>query len=139
MATDGPTPPDCNQKVLREGRSLFLISRGTSNSIENWVQLLAKEARTTIDWHWFDGPPKDAEEAALRKQTEPPYARIVHLGDEASRERALEEGYRLENAPGFNGTIVCEIEEELPCFQIKPENVTKTESKAKPPTLTVVK
>jgi hypothetical protein len=51
MATDGPTPPPCNDKIYNNGEGVCTLS-GASNAIENWVKAVAKKANAKVDWHY---------------------------------------------------------------------------------------
>lgn len=69
MATDGPTPPACDQEILREGKPIILLS-GSSNMVENWVNDVAEAACARLDWHYSGG-----------------IAQVLHLGDDQSWDR----------------------------------------------------
>ena len=72
MATDGPDPPPCNLNILKKGKSVCVV-RGSPNAVERWVQSVAKKANAQVDWHSVGGQ-----------------AVVLHLGDDASRQRVLE-------------------------------------------------
>src|SRR5260221_7091662 len=38
LSTDGPTPPPCDPKILREGERVFVTSTIPSNAMEGWVK-----------------------------------------------------------------------------------------------------
>lgn len=78
MSTDGPTPPDCNTEIFQKGEGLCIVD-GSSNAVERWVQAVAKKANARVDWHYCGGR-----------------ANVLHLGDAASRERALAAVHELE-------------------------------------------
>lgn len=71
MATDGPDPAPCNPEVLKKGRGVCVV-QGSSNAVERWVQSVAKKANAQVDWHYSGG-----------------LANVLHLGDDASRQRVL--------------------------------------------------
>ena len=72
MATDGPTPKPCNKKIFEEGECLAALE-GSSNKVERWVKRVAARANAKVDWHYAGG-----------------IARVLHLGDDASRKRTIE-------------------------------------------------
>lgn len=55
MATDGPTPKPCNDKVFKEGEVMCVTHTIPSNAMEGWVQKVAKESGQPVDWHFFGG------------------------------------------------------------------------------------
>jgi len=71
MATDGPTPAPCNPEIFKKGKGVCVVD-GSSNAVERWVQSVAKKADAKVDWHYSGGR-----------------ANVLHLGDEASRQRVL--------------------------------------------------
>lgn len=71
MATDGPTPAPCNPDIFKKGRGVCVVD-GSSNAVERWVQSVAKKANAQVDWHYSGGR-----------------ANVLHLGDDASRQRVL--------------------------------------------------
>lgn len=71
MATDGPDPAPCNPDIFKKGRGVCVID-GSSNAVEHWVQSVAKKANAQVDWHYSGGR-----------------ANVLHLGDDASRQRVL--------------------------------------------------
>jgi hypothetical protein len=71
MATDGPTPPPCDDEIFENGQPIAALD-GRSNAVEAWVQAVATKAEARIDWHYSGG-----------------VAQVLHLGDEASRIRVL--------------------------------------------------
>ncbi len=73
MATDGPTPKPCNTKIYTKGQTVCVLG-GSSNMIEDWVQLLAKKSKAKVDWHYAGGR-----------------ANVLHLGSDESRQRVLRE------------------------------------------------
>ena len=54
MATDGPTPPDCDSEIYNNGEVIACV-QGSSNAIENWVKLVAKKSDARVDWHYVGG------------------------------------------------------------------------------------
>jgi hypothetical protein len=79
MATDGPTPPDCNDEIFKKGEPIAALD-APSNAAENWVQAVAKKANARLDWHYSGGR-----------------AQVLHLGDNASRKRVEEAITNLES------------------------------------------
>ncbi len=79
MATDGPTPAPCNPDIFKNGKGVCVVD-GSSNAVENWVQLVAKTANAEVDWHYSGGR-----------------ANVLHLGDDASRQRVLDAINKLKN------------------------------------------
>ena len=71
MATDGPDPAPCNPDIFKKGRGVCVLD-GSSNAVERWVQSVAKKANAQVDWHYSGGR-----------------ANVLHLGDDASRQRVL--------------------------------------------------
>ncbi len=69
MATDGPTPPPCDPDIFEHGTPVVVLD-GSSNAIERWVKMVAATAGAAVDWHYVGGR-----------------ARVLHLGDDASRAR----------------------------------------------------
>lgn len=57
MATDGPTPPDCDDEVFKHGTPFMMLGhwRGGSCAIERWRQRIAVFSGQRIDWHFFAG------------------------------------------------------------------------------------
>lgn len=55
MATDGPTPPPCDDEVFEKGHVVFLGDGVSSNRMEAWVQEVAKESGQRVDWHFVGG------------------------------------------------------------------------------------
>lgn len=86
MATDGPTPAPCKRDIFEKGRGVCVID-GSSNAVERWVQSVAKKANAQVDWHYSGGR-----------------ANVLHLGDDASRQRVLNVIHELEGE--LNGTIL---------------------------------
>jgi hypothetical protein len=86
MATDGPTPPGCDQEIFDKGEPIVLID-GSSNAVERWVKAVAAEANARLDWHYSGG-----------------MAQVLHLGDAESRARADAAITRLESS--LSGTIM---------------------------------
>ena len=86
MATDGPTPTPCNPNIFKNGKGVCIID-GSSNAVERWVQMVAKKANAQVDWHYSGGR-----------------ANVLHLGNEASRQRVLN---AIEELKGkLQGTIL---------------------------------
>lgn len=79
MATDGPTPPDCNPNIFKKGKGVCVID-GRSNAVERWVKSVAEKADAQVDWHYSGGR-----------------ANVLHLGDAKSRQRVLNAIHELEN------------------------------------------
>lgn len=86
MATDGPTPPPCDQEIFQNGQPVAALD-ASSNSAENWVQLVAEKANARLDWHYSGG-----------------IAQVIHLGDDESRARV--EAAMNELEPNLDGTIL---------------------------------
>lgn len=55
MATDGPTPPPCDPKIMREGTHVFTTDSISSNRMERWVKEVAAKSGQPVDWHFFGG------------------------------------------------------------------------------------
>ena len=79
MSSDGPTPPLCDPKIFTEGKGLCVVY-GRSNAVERWVQSVAKKAEAQVDWHYSGGR-----------------ANVLHLGDDASYQRALNAVHELQS------------------------------------------
>jgi len=69
MATDGPTPPDCDPEIFKHGQPVLAMV-GSSNAIERWVKAVAEKANARVDWHYSGG-----------------IAQVLHLGNKESRRR----------------------------------------------------
>ena len=74
MATDGPTPAPCNQKVFDKGVQVFMTHTIPSNAMEEWVKKVAKLSGQQVDWHFAGGR-----------------ARVLALGDIKKVESAIQE------------------------------------------------
>jgi hypothetical protein len=85
MATDGPTPPDCDQEIYKNGDCILTI-QGASNAVENWVKAVAAKAGARVDWHYIGG-----------------IATVLHLGDQNSWARTAAAARELE--PELKGKI----------------------------------
>ena len=86
MATDGPMPTPCNPDIFKKGKGVCVVD-GSSNAVERWVQMVAKKANAQVDWHYSGGR-----------------ANVLHLGDEASRQRVFN---AIEELKGeLQGTIL---------------------------------
>lgn len=55
MATDGPTPPPCDQEIYSSGEVMCVIRDVTSNKMEQWVKRIAAESGQRVDWHYVAG------------------------------------------------------------------------------------
>lgn len=55
MATDGPTPPPCDPKILKEGEQVFVTDTIPSNAMEGWVKQIAEQSGQPVDWHYAGG------------------------------------------------------------------------------------
>ncbi len=86
MATDGPTPAPCDKDIFKNGETVVVLD-GSSNAVERWVQAVAKKAKARVDWHYFGGR-----------------AIVLHLGDDASRQRVLATIKELE--PQLEGRVL---------------------------------
>lgn len=85
MATDGKTPPPCDQEIFEKGEPVLFI-RGSSNAVERWVKKVAAKANARIDWHYSGG-----------------IAQVLHLGDKESHSRVIKVAHELESE--LSGTI----------------------------------
>ncbi|MCX6781894.1 MAG: hypothetical protein NTW66_02145 [Candidatus Magasanikbacteria bacterium] len=79
MATDGPTPSPCNPAIFKKGKGVCVVD-GSSNAVERWVRRVAEKAKAKVDWHYSGGR-----------------ANVLHLGNEASRQRVLKTIEELEH------------------------------------------
>jgi hypothetical protein len=86
MATDGPTPPPCDNEIFESGQGVCVLD-ARSNAAERWVQAVAKKANARVDWHYSGGR-----------------ANVLHLGDDDSRQRVLNAIAELEG--DLEGTIL---------------------------------
>ena len=86
MATDGPTPPPCNDDIFKNGQPVVLVD-ARSNATERWVQAVAAAANAQLDWHFSGG-----------------VAQVLHLGDSESRTRVEAAITELEST--LNGSIM---------------------------------
>lgn len=86
LATDGPTPNPCNSEIFQKGKGVCVVD-GSSNAVERWVKSIAKKADAKVDWHYSGGR-----------------ANVLHLGDEASRQRVMDAIIELENS--LEGSII---------------------------------
>lgn len=71
MASKKSIPPPCNDDIFKNGKGVCVVS-GACNDVEEWVQMIAKEANAQVDWHYSGGR-----------------ANVLHLGDDESRQRVL--------------------------------------------------
>ncbi|PJE74034.1 MAG: hypothetical protein COV01_02945 [Candidatus Taylorbacteria bacterium CG10_big_fil_rev_8_21_14_0_10_41_48] len=55
MATDGPTPTPCDQKVFDKGTCLFVSNSIPSNAMEGWVTKVKEKSGQPVDWHFAGG------------------------------------------------------------------------------------
>ena len=55
MATDGPTPKPCNEKIFKKGISVFITHSIPSNAMEGWVKKVAAKSGQPVDWHFCGG------------------------------------------------------------------------------------
>lgn len=55
MATDGPTPPACDNEVFENGTCIFIGDSVPSNAMEGWVKQVATDSRQRVDWHFVAG------------------------------------------------------------------------------------
>ena len=62
----------CDPEIYKNGR-VVLWTTGPADTIERWVRAIAASSNTRIDWHYFAGR-----------------VRILHLGDDASFNRAYD-------------------------------------------------
>lgn len=81
MATDGPTPPPCNQDIFVHGTPIASVT-GSSNAVEDWVRRVADKSDTQLDWHYSGG-----------------IAQVLHLGDDESFGWALDAMEVVETGP----------------------------------------
>ncbi len=86
MATDGPTPPPCNQEIFQDGQPVLILD-AKPNAAESWVKAVAEKANALVDWHYSGG-----------------IAQVLHLGDDESRVRVETAIDKLE--PTLKGTII---------------------------------
>lgn len=86
MATDGPTPKPCDPDIFKNGEGVCVLD-GSSNAIERWVKSVAKKADAKVDWHYSGGR-----------------ANVLHLGDDASRQRVFNAIEELKEE--LDGTIL---------------------------------
>lgn len=86
MATDGATPPPCDDEIFRRGEPIAAVD-GRSNAIERWVKRVAQVANARVDWHYSGGR-----------------GHVLHLGDAESRGRVMQAVHDLE--PELDGRIL---------------------------------
>lgn len=55
MATDGPTPADCNADIFENGTPVFMTHTIPSNAMEKWVRQVAELSKQPVDWHFSGG------------------------------------------------------------------------------------
>ncbi|MEK7545493.1 MAG: hypothetical protein AAB554_00275 [Patescibacteria group bacterium] len=55
MATDGPTPPDCDQDIYENGEHVFTTDTIPPNAMDGWVKKVAKLSGQRVDWHFVGG------------------------------------------------------------------------------------
>jgi hypothetical protein len=82
METDRSGTMYCDDEIHEKGNLVVLLDGGTK-AVENWVQTVADKAQARLDWHYRGS-----------------LARVLHLGDEASRRRveaAIKEMGEVEN------------------------------------------
>ncbi len=71
MAKGRPILAQCDPEIFENGKGVCVVS-GEPDDVERWVRLVAKKANAKVDWHYSGGR-----------------ASVLHLGDEASRQRVL--------------------------------------------------
>lgn len=86
MASDGPTPPECDEEIFKRGEPIAALD-GRANAVERWVKAVAAKAEARVDWHYSGGR-----------------AQVLHLGDSESRERVMQAVHALE--PELDGQIL---------------------------------
>lgn len=64
--------PDCDPKIFKKGKGVCVLD-AEDEAAERWVRLVAKKAGAKVDWHYSGGR-----------------ASVLHLGDNASRQRVLD-------------------------------------------------
>ncbi len=55
MATDGPTPPPCDQSIYNDGVVVLISDSIPSNAMERWVRSVAEDSGQRVDWHFVGG------------------------------------------------------------------------------------
>jgi hypothetical protein len=55
MATDGPTPPNCDEKIFQHGECVFMTHSIRSNAMEHFVKQIAERSGQRVDWHFAGG------------------------------------------------------------------------------------
>lgn len=55
MATDGPTPPPCDQEVFKKGKVVLVTHSIPSCAMEAWVQKVASKSGQKVDWYFCGG------------------------------------------------------------------------------------
>lgn len=55
MATDGPTPKDCDPDIYKNGIVVQVCTGLSSNRMENWVRQVAEKSGQPVDWHYMGG------------------------------------------------------------------------------------
>jgi hypothetical protein len=55
MATDGPTPPDCDNEIMNDGTCVFVTHSISPNRMERWVKEVATLSGQRVDWHYCGG------------------------------------------------------------------------------------
>lgn len=86
MASDGPTPPNCDEEIFKKGEPIAALN-GRANAVERWVKAVAAKANARVDWHYSGGR-----------------AHVLHLGDSESRGRVMQAVHELE--PELDGQIL---------------------------------
>ena len=76
----------CNPEIFKDGKGVCIVE-GSSDSVELWVRLIAQRADARVDWHFNHGK-----------------ASVLHLGDDASRQRVIDTINKLKN--NLRGTVI---------------------------------
>ena len=74
MATDGPDPAPCDDKIFKNGKCVLITHSIPSNAMEGWVKKVAEKSGQPVDWHFCGGR-----------------ARVLALGDIDKVHKAIKE------------------------------------------------
>lgn len=61
----------CHPEIFKDGKGVCIVE-GSSDAVEHWVLEIARRANARMDWHFNHGK-----------------ASVLHLGDDASRQRVI--------------------------------------------------
>jgi hypothetical protein len=55
VASDGPTPPNCDKDIYLNGTVVLITHTIPSNAMERWVQAVNRISGQSVDWYYLQG------------------------------------------------------------------------------------